>query len=53
VVLSNRMQPITNEQTPHLAIMGQKSLDRLKNTIPVKILHFFCLKMTKGKTEYY
>jgi hypothetical protein len=30
VILSNRMRPITNKQTPHLAILGQKSLDRLK-----------------------
>jgi hypothetical protein len=30
VILSNRMRPITNQQTPPLAILGQKSLDRLK-----------------------
>jgi hypothetical protein len=30
VILSNRMWPITNLQTPPLAILGQKSLDRLK-----------------------
>jgi hypothetical protein len=37
-----------------LAILGQKTLDRLKNTIPVQIKNTppFYLKMTKGKTKY-
>jgi glycine cleavage system pyridoxal-binding protein P len=35
MILSNKIMPITNQQTPILAILGQKSLDRLKNTIPV------------------
>jgi len=30
VILSNRMRPITNQQTPILAILGQKSLDQLE-----------------------
>jgi hypothetical protein len=30
VILSKRMWPITNKQTPPLAIMGQKSLDLIK-----------------------
>jgi hypothetical protein len=30
------MQPITNSQTPPLAILGQKSFDWFKNTIPVQ-----------------
>jgi hypothetical protein len=37
-----------------LAILGQKSLDRFGNTIPVqklKITPPFCHKGTKGKTE--
>jgi hypothetical protein len=30
VIFSNRMRPTTNQQTPPLAILGQKSLDWLK-----------------------
>jgi hypothetical protein len=30
VILSSKMWPITNKQTPPLAILGQKSLDWLK-----------------------
>jgi hypothetical protein len=37
-----------------LAILGQKSLDRLKIQSQFKIKNTppFCLKRTKGKTEY-
>jgi len=39
------------EQTPPLAILGQKSLDRFGNTFPskIKITPPFCHKGTKGK----
>jgi hypothetical protein len=47
------MQPITNQQTPPLAILGQKSLDRLEiqSRSKSKITPPFCHKGTKGKTE--
>jgi hypothetical protein len=51
------MQPISNYQTPPLAILGQKSNDWFKNTILIqnkkkkKNTPHFCLKRTKGKIE--
>jgi cell division protein FtsI/penicillin-binding protein 2 len=49
VIFSNRMLPITNYQTPHLAILGQKSLDRFKNTIPVQIKNYSIFLSQKGQ----
>jgi hypothetical protein len=54
VILSNIMQPITNQQTPPLAILGQKHLTGYRyNPGPnKKNTPIFCHKKTKGKTEY-
>jgi hypothetical protein len=52
MILSNRMWPITNQQTPSLAILGQKITWPVKNTIPVqkqKLLPLFVIKGQKVK----
>jgi hypothetical protein len=50
VIMSNRMRPITNQQTPHLTILGQKSLDRLKiqSRSKSKMTPFFLSQKDKG-----
>jgi hypothetical protein len=48
VILSTECSQ-SNSQTLPLAILGQKSLGRFKNTIMVQNTPHFCLQMTKGK----
>jgi len=49
VILSNRMWPITNQQTPPLAILGQKSHDRLKIQCRSKIKNYSPFFVIKGQ----